>query len=1069
MRGTARRLMVIVMAICAGALAVAAASAAASSTAAAADPPAITIGADGETAPVFSYANAIRERVSIPVPGVDQDGDGITDQMSIDIVRPAETNSGLKVPAIIDPSPYYTSLGRGNETEYIHTTPDGVLDKFPLFYDNYFVPRGYAFIAADAIGTGFSTGCPLHGGPGDVAGFKAVIDWLMGRTPGYDKNGNPVTASWDNGKNAMIGKSYDGTFANGTASTGVDGLTTIVPISAISDWYDYSRMGGIRFNTHYPASLSNSITQNVTATQLGVVPPNRNTLCLGSRNAMSAIDGDPDGDINQFWQDRNYNLNVGNVHAAVLESQGLNDDNVRPNHFGQWWAGLTANNVPRKLWLSQEGHVDPFDYRRAAWVDTLHRWFDYWLQGVQNGIMSEPQVDIETAPNTWETQASWPLPGTKPIDVFLRGTAAGAAGNLGLSTGGNTDSLTFTDANLSETNYLSLTNSQANKLMFLSSPLTHDLRISGTPIVDIMASLSKTQSNLSAFLVDYGGGVVHVNRTSNEGVQNATTSSCYGDSTPTDDGCYLDVTERTTTPALWRVSKGILDSTNRDSLFTGLGSPAVIGTKYEFKWPTLPNDYTFPAGHQIGIVIGANFSGYGSVNGTTATAITVDTRASKIILPIVGGHTAAFASGAFAADTTAPTLHLPADSSTEATGPATTVTYTATVTDNEDPNPTISCTPASGSGFAVGTTTVNCTGTDETGNTATGSFHVTVTDTTAPSISPGVDASAEATGPLTQVSYALPTASDLVDGAITPVCTPAPGALFPLGPTLVTCTATDAHGNASHTTLTVTVHDTTAPSLTVPVSVVVDGTTPTGGRASWTATATDLVDPSPTVTCVPASGSFFATGDTLVTCTATDASGNSSSKSFNVHVNGVPEEFDNLTAVVQSLGLDTGLTTRLLTWLSTAQRHLDRQKDACQQLDGFLLQVLAQAGKVNPTLTVAQAKALAAAANALEGSIGCLSPTSPAPAAEQGLLGLLGTIEGFNLNPGVENPLTNQVRETNKNVVNGSGACSSLTDLTAQIGDLAGKHKLTAAQAAQLLSAVASIRGTLGCDGGGQL
>src|SRR4029077_13718676 len=134
--------------------------------------------------------------------------------------------------------------------------------------------------------------------------------------------------------------------------------------------------------------------------------------------------------------------------------------------------------------------------------------------------------------------------------------------------------------------------------------------------------------------------------------------------------------------------------------------------------------------------------------------------------------------------------------------------------------------------------------------------------------------------------------------------------------------------------------------------------------------------------------------------------GNTSSKSFTVHVNGVSEEFDNLTTVVNSLGLDPVLTQRLLDWLTTAQRHLDREKDACQQLDGFLLQVLAQAGKVNPTLTVAQAKALAAPANALEGSIGCISPTSPAPAAEQSLLGLLGTIDGFNLNPGIENPLT---------------------------------------------------------------
>ena len=237
-----------------------------------ADPPNVQ---NGETQPAYSYQDAIRERVFIPVAGVDQDNDGVTDRVAIDIIRPKESGPSLKVPAIIDDSPYYTSVGRGNETQFIHTTPQGVLDKFPLFYDNFFVPRGYAFIAAEAIGTAFSTGCPLHGGPGDVAGFKAVVDWLMGRVPGYrtvDGTTNPVVADWNNGKNAMIGKSYDGTFANGVASTGVDGLTTIVPISAISDWYDYSRMGGIRFNNHYPRSLDGSITSDRDANTLGVVP-----------------------------------------------------------------------------------------------------------------------------------------------------------------------------------------------------------------------------------------------------------------------------------------------------------------------------------------------------------------------------------------------------------------------------------------------------------------------------------------------------------------------------------------------------------------------------------------------------------------------------------------------------------------------------------------------------------------------------------------------------------------------------------------------------------------------------
>src|ERR1700755_180441 len=165
--------------------------------------PVISLGADGTTAPNFSYKDAIRERVFIPVAGIDSDGNGITDRVAVDIVRPKESGPNLKVPAIIDDSPYYTSVGRGNETQFIHTTAAGVLDKFPLFYDNYFVPRGYAYIAAQAIGTAFSTGCPLHGGSGDVAGFKAVIDWIEGRVPGYSTvdGTTPVVATWASGKN----------------------------------------------------------------------------------------------------------------------------------------------------------------------------------------------------------------------------------------------------------------------------------------------------------------------------------------------------------------------------------------------------------------------------------------------------------------------------------------------------------------------------------------------------------------------------------------------------------------------------------------------------------------------------------------------------------------------------------------------------------------------------------------------------------------------------------------------------------------------------------------------------
>ena len=118
---------------------------------------------------------------------IDQDGDGAMDWVTIDIMRPSESSSTNKMPAIIDPSPYYTTSCRGNETQCMADWDgDGVNDRWPLFYDNYFLPRGYAYILAQMNGTAYTTnGCPHHGGNGDIAGEKSVVDWLNGRVPGF--------------------------------------------------------------------------------------------------------------------------------------------------------------------------------------------------------------------------------------------------------------------------------------------------------------------------------------------------------------------------------------------------------------------------------------------------------------------------------------------------------------------------------------------------------------------------------------------------------------------------------------------------------------------------------------------------------------------------------------------------------------------------------------------------------------------------------------------------------------------------------------------------------------------
>src|SRR5205823_4026469 len=66
-------------------------------------------------------------------------------------------------------------------------------------------------------------------------------------------------------------------------------------------------------------------------------------------------------------------------------------------------------------------------------------------------------------------------------------------------------------------------------------------------------------------------------------------------------------------------------------------------------------------------------------------------------------------------------------------GPYGIATYTQSVTDNVDPQPWVNC-PPSGSSFPLGTSTVTCTARDASGNTSTGTFTVTVVDTTPPVI-----------------------------------------------------------------------------------------------------------------------------------------------------------------------------------------------------------------------------------------------------------------------------------------------------------------------------------------------
>jgi HYR domain-containing protein len=244
-------------------------------------------------------------------------------------------------------------------------------------------------------------------------------------------------------------------------------------------------------------------------------------------------------------------------------------------------------------------------------------------------------------------------------------------------------------------------------------------------------------------------------------------------------------------------------------------------------------------------------------------------------------------SGVPCVDQTPPVITCPANQTAEATSSAgAAVAFTPTATDDCTPNPAIACTPASGSTFALGSTNVNCTATDLAMRTASCSFSVTVRDTTPPTLTCG-NVVRECTSPSgANVSYTV-TASDAVDPSPTVSCNPSSGSSFAFGATTVNCTASDhaTPPNSRNCSFTVTVRDTTAPTVTCPGNQTTDCTT-SGGIVTFSTTASDACDTTPTVTCVPPSGSAFSVGTTTVTCTARDDSNNASSCSFHVTVNG---------------------------------------------------------------------------------------------------------------------------------------------------------------------------------------
>jgi HYR domain len=322
-------------------------------------------------------------------------------------------------------------------------------------------------------------------------------------------------------------------------------------------------------------------------------------------------------------------------------------------------------------------------------------------------------------------------------------------------------------------------------------------------------------------------------------------------------------------------------------------------------------------------------------------------------------------------DTTGPAVTAPAASlAAEATSPdGAAVTFDVSATDLVDGAVPATCSLPSGATFPLGSTFVTCTAVDAHGNGGLARFEVVVSDHTGPAVTVPDAVASEATSADGAAVTFDASASDLVDGAVPATCSPESGSTFALGATTVTCSATDSRGNTGSANFVVHVGDTTAPTLTAPASVVANATWKGGATVTFDVAAVDAAGGDVATACAPASGSQFAVGTTTVTCTASDARGNTATGSFDVEVKGAVVQLEDLLAAVTSWHVPGHLIeirTKGPHWSLT--QTPPRVNLACQQIGEF---ETALDGTLGAPLTPERLAWLLGELGRISGAVGC--------------------------------------------------------------------------------------------------
>lgn len=628
---------------------------------------------NGKSQAVFDTTKLIRDVVYVEAP-LDNDHDGKRDLLKAEIIRPGETENGLKVPVIFTASPYDQGTNDHQADQMTHDVNQEKLTRkqpnhlsyedVKFDYDNhdlpeprtikdtnkvaeesfvktwtyslndYFLARGFAVVYSSGVGTKDSDGVRTTGTPDETISATSVIEWLHGDRTAFTNRSDQIAipAWWSNGNVGMTGRSYLGTLSTAAAMTGVDGLKTAVVEAGISNYYDYYRENGLVVapggfqgeDTDVLGELTFSREQSA-ADYLKI-----KDTWLAQLKKLTAGQDRVTGSYNSFWDNRNLLKNV-NIKADMLLVHGLNDWNVKLSHVYNLRKTLKNEKITQKLVLHQGQHEYLNNFRSVDFTDIVNLWLTNKLLAVDNQanqIVPDVLVQDNAEPETWNTYKDWggnvkeiPLDDKRWTDL-----------NENHSFSDQLPDDLFKDyiENTKKWQKALFTKNHSkldkHSIKLVSEPLDQDITVDGRATITLRAASSADLGLLSAALVDYG---VEKRLTAVPQILSAQ-QIITGYQWRKDD--LKEFLPEKKASAYKKFTDAHMNMQNRTNNYQS--DDLKPGQYYNFTMAFQPTFWRLLKGHQLGLIIYATDMDY-TIRSNQDISYTVDLSASKIELPLL--------------------------------------------------------------------------------------------------------------------------------------------------------------------------------------------------------------------------------------------------------------------------------------------------------------------------------------------------------------------------------------------------------------------------------------------------